>query len=74
MAIAVITAPVLHDGEFNYQFVNKTYNDRMECEVDLHKFILKNKPFSESQVVRCEKVDSLNDGEGKFFKQEDIGK
>ena len=45
----------------------------MECEVDLHKFILKNKPFSESQVVRCEKVDSLNDGEGKFFKQEDIG-
>lgn len=73
-AIAVITAPVLHDGEFNYQFVNKTYNDRMECEVDLHKFILKNKPFSESQVVRCEKVDSLNDGEGKFFKQEDIGK
>ena len=46
----------------------------MECKDDLRKFILKSKPFSENQVVRCEKVDSLNDGEGKFFKQEDIGK
>ena len=41
----------------------------MECEVELHKFILKNKPFAEDQVVRCLKVDELIDGPGKFFIQ-----
>jgi hypothetical protein len=49
------------------------YNDRMNCEVELHKFILKNKPFADNQVVRCEKVDDINDGGGEFFKPEDMG-
>lgn len=49
------------------------YNDRMNCEVELHKFILKNKPFADNQVVRCEKVDDINDGGGEFFKQEAMG-
>ena len=48
------------------------YSDRMDCEVELHKFILKNKPFAHNQVVRCEKVDDINDGDGKFFNQEDM--
>ena len=64
---------MLHDGDYNYQYVNKMYNDRMDCEVELHKFILKNKPFADNQVVRCEKVDDINDGGGEFFKQEDMG-
>ena len=41
----------------------------MECEVELHKFILKNKPFAENQVVRCLKVDELIGRPGKFYKQ-----
>ena len=41
----------------------------MECEVELHNFILKNKPFAENQVVRCLKVDELINRPGKFFKQ-----
>ena len=72
-AIAVITSPILHDGDYNYQYVNKIYNSRMDCEVELHKFILKNKPFADNQVVRCVKVDDINDGEGQSFKQEETG-
>jgi hypothetical protein len=41
----------------------------MECEVELHKFILKNKPFAENQIARCLKVDELIDRPGKFYKQ-----
>jgi hypothetical protein len=76
-AIAVITSPLLQNGEYNHQlitednhqFVNATYSGRMECEVELHKFILKNKPFAENQVVRCLKIDELIDRPGKFYKQ-----
>ena len=45
----------------------------MDCEVELHKFILKNKPFADNQVVRCVMVDDINDGEGQSFKQEETG-
>ena len=51
----------------------------MDCEAELHKFILKNKPFSENQVVRCEKVDEIiettnsNEWPGRITKQEDTG-
>ena len=69
----------MQNGEYEYnqelidendrQYVNVTYSNRMECELELHKFILKNKPLAENQVARCLKVDELIDRPGKFYKQ-----
>lgn len=55
----VITLPVFENDSHNYNFIQKTYSTRLDCEVGLLKFIIENKPFPENQMVRCEKVDDI---------------
>ena len=57
--IAVITSPILHDGDLDYHFDQKTYKSRMNCEFHLHKYMKENETIDDNQLVRCEKVDEI---------------
>lgn len=58
-AIAVITSPILQNGNYDYHFDQKTYKSRIDCEFQLHKFMKENEPFNDNQLVSCEKVDEV---------------
>ena len=58
-AIAVITSPMLQNGNNDYLFDQKTYKSRMNCEFHLHKYMKENETIDDNQLVRCEKVDEI---------------
>ena len=58
-AIAVITSPILQNGNYDYRFDQKTYKSRMNCEFQLHKYMKENETIDDNQLVRCEKVDEI---------------
>ena len=46
-AIAVITSPILQNGNYDYRFDQKTYKSRIDCEFQLHKYMKENEHFNE---------------------------